>query len=120
MNAFGVSPTGLIILARFVTGLSQGVFYPSLASITVRRIPKTEKGFFTGFVNSGASIGSAMTGLFGSIVLEAVSWQFVFLGVGSLSLLWIVWLRYSILQQEEDESVLHPAQPQVQVCQTST
>ena len=91
-----ITPTVAVIVSRFLTGLSQGVFYPSMSAITSKHLTSAEKGFFVGFTNSGAFIGSAATGLFGSIILEKLNWSVVFIIIGSLSVLWILWLRYLI------------------------
>lgn len=88
--------TAAVIFARFVTGLSQGVFYPSMSAITSQRVADKDKGFFAGFTTSGASIGSAMTGFFGSLILQSYDWSYVFIIIGALSISWLLWLRYLI------------------------
>ena len=93
--------TLLVVASRFATGLSQGVFYPSMSAITAKRIVEAEKGFFAGFTTSGASIGSAATGFFGSILLEKHDWAYVFIIIGSMAILWILFLRYLISFQKE-------------------
>lgn len=102
MSLSFASHTTVVIFFRFLTGVSQGVFYPSMSAVTEKRVPRNEKGFFTGFVLvSGPAIGSAATGFFGSIILETLNWAYVFILVGSLALLWILWLGYLISAQVE-------------------
>ncbi|XP_067384300.1 voltage-gated purine nucleotide uniporter SLC17A9-like isoform X2 [Channa argus] len=84
----------LMTLARFLMGLLQGVFYPSLASLCSQRVVEGERGFLMSTMNSGTHLGTLLAGGMGSLCLDWYGWESMFYGVGFLSGLWalIVWL----------------------------
>ena len=87
------SGTFAILATRFFTGCSQGFYFPSLSSLVSKHVRPSDKGFVTGVVFSGCSLGTIATGFFGSIIMEHSSWRVVFVCIGVLSLLWIYWFR---------------------------
>ena len=93
-QTFLYSGTFAILATRFFTGCAQGFFFPSLSSLVSKHVRDSDKGFVTGFVFSGSSIGTVCTGFFGSIIMEHSSWKLVFVLIGVLSYLWIYVLRY--------------------------
>ena len=88
------SGTFAILATRFFTGCAQGFFFPSFSSLVSKHVRDCDKGFVTGFVFSGSSIGTICTGFFGSIIMEHSNWKAVFVLIGGLSYLWIYVLRY--------------------------
>ncbi|XP_066919655.1 voltage-gated purine nucleotide uniporter SLC17A9-like [Clytia hemisphaerica] len=88
------SGTFAILATRFFTGCAQGFFYPSLSSLVSKHVKDSDKGFVTGVVFSGCSIGTIATGFFGSIIMEHTSWRFVFVLIGGFSMLWIYAFRF--------------------------
>jgi len=88
------SGTFAIFAARFMTGMAQGFFFPSQASILSKHVPVKERGFMSGFAYSGSSVGTVLTGLIGSLIIDQWGWEMVFVVIGVLSLLWVFWMRY--------------------------
>lgn len=88
------SGTAAVLAARFLTGVCQGVFFPSLTAILTKHVPVAERGFVYSFSSSGSSVGTIVTGLGGSLIIDAAGWPMVFIIIGLLSLLWLIWLRY--------------------------
>lgn len=91
-NQFGDS-TSTVLLTRFLTGVGQGVFFPSFTSIITKHVAVAERGFMYSFAFSGSSAGTIITGFAGSLLLEHFGWESVFSLVGILSLLWVLWLK---------------------------
>lgn len=85
--------TSSVLLLRFLTGVGQGVFFPSFTSILTKHVPVAERGFVYSFAFSGSSAGTILTGFAGSILLEHFGWQSVFMIIGVLAILWVFWLR---------------------------
>ena len=85
-----------VLLTRFFTGVSQGVFFPSFTAILTKHVAVAERGFVYSFAFSGSSLGTILTGFAGSILLEHFGWKSVFVLIGMLSLLWVLWLRLLI------------------------
>ncbi|KAK2851764.1 hypothetical protein Q5P01_008040 [Channa striata] len=84
----------LMTAARFLMGLLQGVFYPSLASLCSQRVVEGERAFLMSTMNSGSHLGTLLAGGMGSLLLDWYGWESMFYAVGFLSGLWtlIVWL----------------------------
>ncbi|KAL6458856.1 hypothetical protein MHYP_G00323280 [Metynnis hypsauchen] len=82
-------PLIMMMLARFLLGVLQGVHYPSLTSVCAQRVVEGERGFMTSTLGCGCYLGMLMVGGVGSVMLEWYGWQSVFYGPGLLSALWV-------------------------------
>jgi len=91
---FVYSGTVAILGARFLTGMAQGFYFPSLATIVAKHVPVNERGFMSGFAYSGSSMGTIVTGFAGSLIIDAFNWETVFVIIGAFSLAWVFWMRY--------------------------
>ena len=90
---FLYSGTFAILGARFFTGMAQGFYFPSQATIFAKHVPVKERGFVSGFSYSGSSVGTIMTGFVGSLIIEMFDWEMVFIVIGIPALLWVFWMR---------------------------
>ncbi|KAM6982001.1 voltage-gated purine nucleotide uniporter SLC17A9-like [Tautogolabrus adspersus] len=92
----GTHILALMTIARFLMGLLQGVFFPSLASLCSQRVVEGERGFLMSTMNSGCLLGTLLAGGMGSLMLEWFGWESIFYSIGLLSGLWalIVWLYF--------------------------
>lgn len=83
----------LMTVARFLMGLLQGVFFPSLASLCSQRVAEGERGFVMSIMQSGSHLGTLLAGWMGSLMLDWLGWESMFYTTGFLSGLWalIVW-----------------------------
>lgn len=91
---FSYSGTVAILGARCLTGMAQGFYFPSLATILAKHVPLKERGFMSGFSYSGSSVGTIVTGFVGSLIIETFNWEMVFVAIGLPALLWVYWMRY--------------------------
>ncbi|XP_068589188.1 voltage-gated purine nucleotide uniporter SLC17A9-like [Cebidichthys violaceus] len=84
----------LMTIARFLMGVLQGVFFPSLASLCSQRVVEEERGFLMSTMNSGSNLGILLAGGLGSLLLDQYGWESMFYSIGFLSGLWalIFWL----------------------------
>ncbi|XP_065684795.1 voltage-gated purine nucleotide uniporter SLC17A9 isoform X1 [Hydra vulgaris] len=82
-----------VIVCRFIIGLSQGMFFPSLSAILAKSVSIEDRSFIFSCTFSGSSIGTVITGLFGTILLEQVHWSSVFYFFGIASFLWAFLLK---------------------------
>lgn len=89
----GSHTVALMTMARFLMGLLQGVFYPSLASLCSQRVVEGERGFLMSTMNSGTNLGCLLAGGMGFLLLDRYGWESMFYSTGLLSGLWalIVW-----------------------------
>ncbi|XP_054464706.1 solute carrier family 17 member 9-like [Anoplopoma fimbria] len=83
----------LMTMARFLLGLLQGVFFPSLASLCSQRVVEGERVFLMSTMNSGSNLGTLLAGGMGSLMLDQYGWESMFYSIGFLAGLWalIVW-----------------------------
>ncbi|XP_040007647.1 solute carrier family 17 member 9-like [Xiphias gladius] len=89
----GSHSVALMSMARFLMGLLQGVFFPSLASLCSQRVAEGERGFLMSAMHSGSHLGTLLAGVMGSVTLDWYGWESMFYGIGFLSAIWalIVW-----------------------------
>lgn len=84
---------GLIVF-RLVMGASESVFYPSALSVLATRVPDRYRSRATGAMQFGSYVGPALGTLAGGWVMKLYGWRVMFMGLGVLSLLWLVpWIR---------------------------
>uniref|UniRef100_A0A3P8X1X9 Solute carrier family 17 member 9 n=1 Tax=Cynoglossus semilaevis TaxID=244447 RepID=A0A3P8X1X9_CYNSE len=93
---FGSHALFLMALSRFLMGVLQGVFFPSLASICSQRVLEGERGFLMSTMHSGCYMGTLVAGGMGSVILDLYGWQSLFYSFGVLSVLWalFVWMFF--------------------------
>lgn len=96
-NTFGV------VIARFLTGVGQGMHFPSATSIVTRRNPVVERSFVWSTALSGAAVGTIFSGFAGSFLIESLGWPSFFLTIGLMSYLWIYILRYLVRDISEKD-----------------
>uniref|UniRef100_A0A3Q3BZ92 Solute carrier family 17 member 9a n=1 Tax=Haplochromis burtoni TaxID=8153 RepID=A0A3Q3BZ92_HAPBU len=89
----GSHTLALMTVARFLMGISQGVFFPSLASLCSQRVVEGERGFLMSTLQSGTHLGTLLAGGLGTLMLDRYGWESMFYSIGFLSGLWalIVW-----------------------------
>nr|XP_020137329.1 solute carrier family 17 member 9 [Microcebus murinus]XP_020137330.1 solute carrier family 17 member 9 [Microcebus murinus] len=88
-------------LSRVLMGLLQGVHFPALTSLLSRKVRESERAFTYSTVGAGSQVGTLLTGVVGSALLEWHSWQSVFYFSGGLTLLW-AWCVHRYLLREKD------------------
>ncbi|KAJ0036957.1 hypothetical protein NQD34_005634 [Periophthalmus magnuspinnatus] len=114
----------LMTTARFLMGLLQGVFFPSLASLCSHRVVKAERGFLMSILHSGTYLGyvfkyvlkcvfvsfKSLTPLFslrrrtlvagglGSVMLQSYGWEYLFYCIGFSSGLWALLIWYFLVK----------------------
>ncbi|KAM3872087.1 voltage-gated purine nucleotide uniporter SLC17A9-like [Diretmus argenteus] len=90
----------VMTIARFLMGLSQGVHFPSLASLCSQRVVEGERALWTSTMHSGVYLGTLLVGGLGSLMLELYGWESVFYGTGFLSAVWAFVVWQSLLKGE--------------------
>ena len=82
-----------ILALRLLMGLGESVIYPANARILAERAPERVRGRCNGLISMGMCLGPTAGTLVGGLILAHWGWRAVFLGLGGLSLLWLVpWL----------------------------
>ncbi len=95
--------TVLVISARIVVGLSQGVHYPALLCLLTHRVHARERSFYYGLISTGASLGTVALGSLGSLFLSSHEWPLVFVLLGVCGIAWALLLR-SVSHSNHTES----------------
>ena len=85
--------TTSVLFVRFLTGVCQGVFYPSITAILTKHVPTAERSSILGIVMSGTSAGTMFTGFLGSIIIENYDWSNLFVAIGVVVISWTCWLN---------------------------
>ncbi|XP_033824826.1 solute carrier family 17 member 9-like [Periophthalmus magnuspinnatus] len=91
----------LMTTARFLMGLLQGVFFPSLASLCSHRVVKAERGFLMSILHSGTYLGTLVAGGLGSVMLQSYGWEYLFYCIGFSSGLWALLIWYFLVKGRE-------------------
>ncbi|XP_062609999.1 voltage-gated purine nucleotide uniporter SLC17A9-like [Saccostrea cucullata] len=98
----------IIVVSRVFLGMFQGFHYPSFSSIMSRKVSDQERSFTYSFICSGSHFGTLLCGSIGSILLESFGWQSVFYFVGLCSILWMLCMRYLIIERHRRKYLQPP------------
>lgn len=90
---FLFSNTSGVLIARFLTGVGQGMHFPSMTSIVTNRNNIKERSWVWGTAISGSALGTIFSGLAGSFLIERVGWPSYFFAIGMLGFVWSMFLR---------------------------
>uniref|UniRef100_A0A8D0CA48 Solute carrier family 17 member 9 n=1 Tax=Salvator merianae TaxID=96440 RepID=A0A8D0CA48_SALMN len=98
---FSSAPLTLTACSRFLMGLSQGVYFPSLTSLLSRKVRESERSFAYSTVGTGSYFGTLVMGAAGSLLLDGCGWESVFYFPGMLTLIWVYCMHKYLLNDKE-------------------
>jgi MFS transporter, ACS family, D-galactonate transporter len=85
----------VLLLLRLVLGAGESVAFPSYSKILSKHCPESVRGRANAFISSGIAAGPAFGIFFGARLVARYGWRPFFIGLGLLSLLWILpWLKW--------------------------
>lgn len=70
--------TWFLIMGRVVQGLGGALFLPGLYTLVFTAFPENKRGFALGVLTSAIAIGLAIGPTFGGVVLQLLSWRWIF------------------------------------------
>uniref|UniRef100_D3TNQ1 RNA polymerase II elongator complex subunit ELP3 n=1 Tax=Glossina morsitans morsitans TaxID=37546 RepID=D3TNQ1_GLOMM len=94
-----------IVTVRIINGAFQGVHFPSMISLTSQNLCSTERTSFFGLLTSGSAMGTLLTGILGSFVLDYFGWSYVFRVIGFMGIAWALILRYYAMAGERNRII---------------
>lgn len=94
-----------IVFVRIVNGAAQGVYFPSMMSVTSQNLSDAERGNFFSLLTTGSAFGTLTTGLLGTFLLDYLGWAWVFQVIGFMGLSWTLLLRYYTISSERHRIV---------------
>jgi MFS family permease len=85
----------VIYSLRLLLGIGESISFPSYSRILATEYPEHHRGFANAIVDAGTKSGPALGTLIGGLLMAQVGWRAFFVGLGALSLLWLVpWFRW--------------------------
>lgn len=82
-----------LLILRLILGAGESVAFPSYSKILAKHCPESVRGTANAFISSGIAAGPAVGIFFGARIVGTYGWRPFFIGLGALSLLWILpWL----------------------------
>ena len=83
----------MLFALRLLLGVGESTFYPCNAKLLAEGAPEHRRGGANGLIVTGQALGPAIGTLFTGKLMAVFGWRAVFVGLGLISLLWIVpWL----------------------------
>lgn len=93
IGAVPISITGFM-LSRAVLGFGESGNFPAAIKAVAEYFPKKERSLATGIFNSGSNIGAILAPLTVPIIALHYGWEFVFILVGAIGFLWIIFWHF--------------------------
>lgn len=83
---------GLVTLIglRLLLGAGEAVAFPAAFKLIVDHVAESRRGAANAGLSIGIALGPALGTLGGGLVLAALGWRWLFLGVGLLTLVWLL------------------------------
>jgi ACS family D-galactonate transporter-like MFS transporter len=84
-----------LLLLRLILGAGESVAFPSYCKILAKYCPEFLRGRANAFLSSGLAAGPAVGTLIGARLMGRYGWRPFFIGLGLLSLLWLLpWAKW--------------------------
>jgi len=80
----------VLFVLRLVLGCGESVAYPAYSKIISGSFPETVRGAANAAVDAGSKVGPALGVLLGVELVNKLSWRGMFIGIGGISLLWLI------------------------------
>lgn len=117
-HGLATSAAGFMV-CRFILGLTEAANYPACVKTARIWFPAGERAVATGIFNAGTNVGAMLTPALLPLILAAWGWQAVFLCMGCLGAVWLVFwgLKYfnpedhPTVKQSELDYIQHDAAP---------
>jgi MFS family permease len=85
-----VAGFAVFFMLRLLLGLGESVAYPATSRILAANYREEQRGLANALIDAGSKIGPALSLLVGGLVVAQFGWRTLFIGVGTVSLLWLV------------------------------
>lgn len=79
-----------ILVLRLILGAGESIAYPAYSKIIATGFPERLRGTANGLIDAGSKVGPALGVLLGYKIVHAYSWRYMFIGIGGISLLWLI------------------------------
>jgi len=87
----GVANDFAILMAlRLLLGAGEPVAHPTYSKILASNFAEHQRGLANALVDVGTKAGPAVGTLLGGLLMTSFGWRFFFLGIGLLTLLWLL------------------------------
>lgn len=91
-----VSSLQALLICRLILGIGESVAYPAYSNIMANHFPQDRLALANGLIDAGSKLGPAVGTLVGGLLVASVGWRVFFIGLGLLSLSWLVpWYLWS-------------------------
>jgi ACS family D-galactonate transporter-like MFS transporter len=85
----------MLLALRLLLGAGESVAFPSYSKILAKHCPEILRGRANALVASGIASGPAFGIFFGAMLMARYGWRPFFIGLGFLSLLWLIpWMKW--------------------------
>src|SRR5580693_6772109 len=85
----------VLLALRLLLGAGESVAFPSYSKILAKHCPEILRGRANAFISSGIASGPAFGIFFGAMLMVRYGWRPCFIGLGLLSLLWLLpWTKW--------------------------
>jgi MFS transporter, ACS family, D-galactonate transporter len=84
-----------LLAVRLMLGIGESVAYPSYSKIIALHFPEEHRGLANSVISAGLTLGPGFGMLMGGMLMARFGWRPFFIGLGLLSLLWLVpWIKW--------------------------
>jgi|HubBroStandDraft_6_1064221.scaffolds.fasta_scaffold02688_10 ACS family D-galactonate transporter-like MFS transporter len=80
----------MLLIMRLILGVGESVAFPSYCKILAKHFPEALRGRANSFISAGIAGGPAFGIFFGAMLIARHGWRPFFIGLGLLSLLWLL------------------------------
>jgi MFS transporter, ACS family, D-galactonate transporter len=85
----------MLLTLRLLLGAGESVAYPSYCKILAKYCPEILRGRVNALLSSGSASGPAFGIFFGAMLMARYGWRPFFVGLGMLSLIWLIpWIKW--------------------------
>jgi len=82
---------GMLAASRFLLGVGEGGGFPAATRVVAEWFPTKERATAMGIINAGTSVGAVAAPPLVAVILNWLSWRWIFLITGLFGLFWTAW-----------------------------
>ncbi|XP_070555735.1 voltage-gated purine nucleotide uniporter SLC17A9-like isoform X2 [Ptychodera flava] len=98
-----------LVINRVIFGAVAAFHFPALSSICASKTVTGRRSFLFSALDSGATVGTVLSGSLGSYLMDYYGWQMSFYVFGAVSTIWAIAMRIFLMRKR----CLHPCENRI-------
>jgi len=110
ITPLAVTQPWLMVACRVMTGVGEGIFFPTMYQLAGRWIPFPERGLLIGIIFSGLYLGTIIGMVITDPIISHLGWPYVFYITGFAGFVWFCFWMLLAADDPSKSPIIHPVE----------